>query len=194
MAKSKTTQIKIIYGDLFGLLDSLNDQSFYVNPFLVAQYNKNIDTLATILDEDLASYKMHETEMKPAEFHGEELIDAGGYKMYLIIAQLKRIIGRLERQFRYLADSGYADQPAVVMVNRNTSETTVQTNYTMAQLIEQTTNNQERAALQNLNTELEKDKKSWPKLKELFLGLLANPELFIKLLPIILEKLKDLKF
>lgn len=181
MAEIQITRIKSIYGDIKGLLSQIPpvDVSIYVKAFTVKTFNDSLDKLTKVADTDFSSYKVPISEINRINSY-----DSG-----VVRAQIGRIISRLEEEYGFGREESLCQSPNVVILNKNQNEISLQINYTLNDLIDKTGDEEGKTQLRELRDELEKSSKNWEKIKSILIWILNfSKELFLKVLPIILQK------
>lgn len=183
MAEIKLTRIKSIYGDVKGLLSQipLPETSGVVDKFLVEQLNITLNELTRVAETDYSTYKV------PLE---HELPDwPGGFESKIVRAQAGRVISRLEQEYGFGHTEQSATSPGIVIFNKNQNEISLHINYTINDLIEQSSDEKSKNNLKELKEELEKTDKNWERIKNILIWIINfSRELFLKIIPILLEK------
>ena len=183
MAEIKLISIKSIYGDIRGLLSQIPQPeiSGSVDKFLVEQLNNTLDVLTSVASTDYSVYKVP---------HEQELTDwPDRFDSKIVRAQAGRVISRLEQEYGFGQNGQTTTSPGIVIFNKNQNEISLQINYTIPDLIEQSGDEESKNKLKELKEELEKSDKNWEKIKDILIWILNfSRELFIKIIPILLEK------
>lgn len=87
-----------------------------------------------------------------------------------------------------LSKSNSASNQAIIINNKNQNEISIQLNYSLSQLIEESAG-ESKDKLEKLEEELNKPQKNWETIRSILIWILNfSKELFIKIIPIILEK------
>lgn len=183
MAEIKLARIKSIYGDIKGLLSQipLATTTGVIDQFIVSQFNQTLDTLTRLAETDFSHYKVPETQQVEAW--------PGKFDTNSVRAQVGRVISRLEQEYSFGQTEQSATPPGIVIFNKNQNEISLQINYTINDLINQSSDEESKSKLRELREELEKPNKNWEKIKNVLIWIINfSKELFIKIIPIILEK------
>ncbi len=183
MAEIQLTKIKSIYGDLKGLLSQipLAETTSLVSQFIVSQINQSVDNLTEVTNSDFSTYKIPENQ-RYADW-------PDSFPTNIVRAQLGRIISRLESEYGFGQNSQSSVNPGIVIFNKNQNEISLEINYTINDLINEETEEESKNKLKELKDELEKSDKNWDKIKGILIWVLNfSRELFIKIIPILLEK------
>ena len=182
MGEILVTHIKSIYGDLKGLLSQLPlvTQNGIIDGFIVRQINEVIEKLTQVSNTNYSNYKIPESEKN------ENWED--GYETIKVRTQLGRIISRLEEEYGFNKSEQKGQQANIVIMNKNTNEISLKIDYTINDLINDSSNNESKYKLYKLNEELKKPNKNWDTIKTILIWILNfSKELFFKILPIILQ-------
>ena len=183
MAEIQLSRIKSIYGDLMGLLSQIPpiDKERYVKSFTVQTFNDALDELSNISNTDYSSYKVPESQRHPA------IPDL--YESIIVRGQIGRIVSRLEEEYGFGRESTLQQSPSIAIFNENKNKISLQINYTINDLIKEYNNEETKEKLRNLRDELEKPSKNWETIKNILIWILNfSKDLFLKIIPIILEK------
>ncbi len=154
-----------------------NVKSAYVD-----DYNSMVDSAAKDLSQDLSVFKV---EGGPVEYYNDEQ----WYRNDALKLKLARIIGFLEGEFGLDDLTPHSTQTGIEIsvINNNTIAVTI--NQSIQQLIESSTNDEEKEKLTELQEELKKPEKDWTKVKTILKWTLDFSEkLFFQLLPIVLKQ------
>jgi hypothetical protein len=183
MAEIQRARIKSIYGDIKGLLSQIPsiDQERYVKMFTVKTFNDELDELTKISETDYSSYKVPSSQIDP---------DWGDrYDSKIVRAQIGRVVSRLEEEHGFGREGNSQQAPGIVIFNKNQNEISLQINYTINDLIKKTDDEDGKEKIRELRDELEKENKSWDKIKNILIWILNfSKDLFLEILPIILQK------
>jgi hypothetical protein len=172
--------IKHLYGEAKGIYESLEvgDKAYYYHGSTVDQYNQIVEEAASILGRNLNRYKV-----------GPENIWLGGNRKNYIAQPVRSKVGSLvsmlEQEFELVKSS----TNPVVMINQkqeqNQSVTVSVIN--ISELVDSAHDEETKKILEDLRIAL--DKKDEKKSKTLLAKLADKSwELFIKILPYVLEK------
>jgi len=182
MGEIQLTRIRSIYGDIKGLISQIPPltERGLVNEFLVAQFNETLDNLSKVSGSDYSMYKVPDSQRNndwPSE-----------YQAGTVRVQLGRIISRLEEEYGFnKIDDNKA--PGIVIFNKNENEISLQINYTINDLIDNSQDEVSKNKLKELRDEIEKPNKSWETIKNILIWILDfSKELFLKVIPILLQK------
>ncbi len=177
-------KIKSHYFLLKRLLDELPSSSerFFLNSQQAENYNASVDRLSSDLtNEDLTQYKIQTTN----EY-------SGGRPQYVTSVarqKLGMLIGFLEGEFDISIESPVQNSPTgptISVINQNTIAITISQD--IQQLIDSSSNSEEKEKLSELKGELAKSSKDWNKIKPILVWAINFSEkLFFQLLPIILK-------
>lgn len=181
MAEIQLTKIKSIYGELKGYLEGLPQEGkgamsgpFVVPSAIGKKFNNAIDELTQVSDTDYSRFKVN------VESNGVLNIREVKPSMHAAVC-------RLEEEFGFNKSSDIST-PAIIINNKNQNEISLQVNYTLPQLIEES-NDESKEKLKQLEEELNKPYKNWNVIRPILIWLLNfSKELFIKIIPILLEK------
>lgn len=182
MGEIQLTRIRSIYGDIKGLISQIPPlaERNLVNEFIVVQFNKLIDNLSEVSGSDYSTYKVPESQRNhdwPSEYQAET-----------VRVQLGRAISRLEEEYG-LNKTNNNQTPTIVIFNKNENEISLNINYTIIDLIEICPDKECKSKLKQLENELEKPNKNWDLIKGILIWILNfSKELFLKVIPIILQK------
>ncbi len=183
MGEIKLTRIKSIYGDIKGLLSQIPpiDKRAFVKRFTVKTFNDALDKLTEISDTDYSSYKVPVSEMS------RNVPDS--YPSQIVRPQIGRVVSRLEEEYGFGRESDAQQSQSVVILNKNQNEISLQINYTINDLINETNDEDGKEKLRELRDELDKSSKNWEKIKVILIWLLNfSKDLSLKIIPLILQK------
>ena len=183
MAEIQLTRIKSIYGDIRGILSQipLVETTSVVDQFIVSQFNAAIDNLSELTNTDFSTYKI------PDNLRLDDWPDK--FPTETVRVQLGRVISRLEQEYSFGQNNPSSVNPGIVIFNKNQNEISLEINYTINDLIVEESSNDSKEKLKELKQELEKSDKNWEKIKNILIWILNfSKELFIKIIPILLEK------
>lgn len=180
MAEVVVARVKSLYGEIKGYYNGLpqNASGPYCVPAIVGQnFNNALDELTRVSDSDYSRFKIS----------AEELNRGQSCNLRVFSAQMSAVISKL--QYEYNFDNENKDNsPNIVILNKNTNEVSISVDYTVDDLISQ--NGGEAAEkLKTLKGELGKKERNWDVIKSSLIWILNfSKELFLKVLPILLEK------
>lgn len=183
MAEIQLTNIRLLYGDIKGLLSQIPsiDQEKFVRAFTVKTFNNVLDELSIISAADYSKYKVPESERHP------NLPNC--YMSVVVRAQIGRVVSRLEEEYGFGHENETQQSPGIVIFNKNQNEISLQMNYTINDLIHNTNDEEEKIQLRELRDELERPNKNWEKIKPILIWILNfSKDLFLKILPIVIQK------
>ena len=183
MAEIQLTRIKSIYGDIKGLLSQipLSETNPLVDSFTVNTFNEILDELSRVSHTDFSGYKI-----PPEKEHKNW---PGSFDSRVVRAQIGRVVSRLEQEYNFEQVGGSTTSPGIVIFNKNQNEVSLQINYTINDLIEQSNNEESKSKLKELKDELDQSDKNWEVIKNIIIWIINfSKELFLKIIPIILEK------
>ena len=183
MAEIQITRIRSVYGDIRGLLSQipLPETSRLVHTFIVNGFNSSLDELSQLTNTDYSRYKVPKEEESP-DWPGE-------FDSIIVLTQIGRVISRLEEEYGLGPNDQSTSSPGIVIFNKNQSEISLQINYTINDLINSSNNEESKKKLEELKDELEKPNKNWGTIKNILIWILDfSKDLFLKIIPIILEK------
>ncbi len=178
MEEIKVKRIKALYGEAKGYLNSLDNPMSsgpYVIPLSVGlKYNLVVDELSSVSSVDYSRSKIDESELSDR------------MNIRSVKAQMSALTKRLENEYGFGGDSGSA--PNIAIFNKNSNSVTV-TSYTITELINDEKEEEAKLKLRELEEELNKTSKSWETIKEILAWMMNfSKDLFIKVIPILLEK------
>lgn len=183
MAEIQITRIRSVYGDIRGLLNQipLPETSGLVHTFIVNGFNSSLDELSQLTNTDYSRYKV------PKE---QELPDwPGEFDSVIVRTQIGRVISRLEEEYGFGPNNQSMSSPGIVIFNKNQNEISLQINYTINDLINSSYDEESKKKLEELRDEIEKPNKNWETIKNTLIWILNfSKELFLKIIPILLEK------
>lgn len=183
MAEIQLTRIKSIYGEIKGYLEGLPQQEgtgaasgpFVVPTTIGKKFNDAIDELTRVSNTDYSRFKVNNAE------------GSGTLNIREVRPSMHGAVCRLEEEFNFGRNNDIST-PAIIINNKNQNEISVQVNYSLSQLIEES-KDESGEKLRQLEKELDKPNKSWDTIKPILIWILNfSKELFIKILPILLEK------
>lgn len=182
MAEIQLTKIKSIYGDIKGLLGQIPqpDKEHFTDAIIVAGLNDVLNELSKVTNTDYSKYKIAQ-EAKSRHFVNK-------FDSKVVRAQLGRVISRLEEEYGFGRESAGQTSPSIAIFNKNQNEISLQINYTFNDLIERTSNEEEKTQLRELRDELQRPSKNWEKIKSTLIWILNfSKDLFLEVLPIIIQ-------
>ena len=176
MKNDKKAQVEIIYGELLGLLSgTLHDVSGNYFPWLIAdQFNSAVDELNQITNTDYTRFKAIE----------EPDINSDYISVPQARTKIHALVKRLELEYA-LADTAQATTPPVLLIQQN--QTINMNIIPIQQLINDTDNEDLKVRLNELREAVEVHKDSSKTSNILSVIMNKSWELFIKVLPYILE-------
>lgn len=182
MAEIQLTRIKSIYGEIKGYLEGLPQEGkgaasgpFVVPAVIVRKFNDAIDELTKISNTDYSRFKVDKAE------------GSGTLNIREVKPSMHGLVCRLEEEFNF-GRNNEISTPAIIINNKNQNEISVQVNYSLSQLIDES-EDESKIKLKQLEDELNKPQKNWDSIKPILIWILNfSKELFIKILPILLEK------
>ncbi|HLD92149.1 MAG TPA: hypothetical protein VI795_01995 [Patescibacteria group bacterium] len=181
MAEIQLTKIRSIYGEIKGFLESL-PQSINAGPYIIPKfnvdnYNSSVDNLSGVTNTDYSRFKIPDSEIRSMT------------NIRIVKSQMMGVIRKLEAEYGFNSESTFNTSPGIVIFNKNQNEMSLQINYTIDNLIEQGENKESKNKLSELKEELGKTDKNWEKIKSILIWIINfSKELFLKIIPIILEK------
>lgn len=178
MAEIKLTRIKSLYGEAKGYLDSIkkgsNSGPYTVPRLIVDKFNSIVDEVSLISETDYSRSKIPEQELRSI------------MSFRLVEPLVAAFVTRLELDYGFNQSNN--PTPAIAIINNNSNKVTVQTNYSITNLIDQETDEEAKGKLKILDTELEKENKNWERIKAILIWVLNySKELSLKIIPIILQ-------
>lgn len=179
MAELKVTRIKSLYAEAKGYLESIDKNSavgsqYTVPRSIVDNYNSIVDETSQIAGTDYSRCKIPERELRQI------------MSFRVVEPLIASFIKRLELEYGF--SSPNSATPAIAIINENSNKV-IQTNYTINNLISQETDAEAKQKLKQLNEELDKENKNWDSIKKILIWIINfSAELFLKVLPTILEK------
>lgn len=183
MAEIQLTRIKSIYGDIKGLLSQipLAETNAQVDEFIVSQFNQSVDALTEVTNTDFSTYRVPENRRSQTR--------RDRFPTNIVRVQLGRVISRLENEYGFGQAGQSSSSPGIVIFNKNQNEISLEINYTINDLINDSRDEESKKKLEELKDELEKPDKNWGIIKDILIWILNfSKELFIKIIPILLEK------
>ncbi len=181
MAEVQLTKIKSIYGEIKGYLEGLPQEGkgamsgpFVVPAVVGKKFNSAVDELTTISNTDYSRFKVN------AEGNGTLNIREVRPSMHAVVCRLEEEFGFNKNNDRSI--------PAIIINNKNQNEISLELNYSLSQLVEEA-NDESKEKLKRLEDELNRPNKNWEVIKPILKWILDfSKELFIKIIPILLEK------
>lgn len=176
MENNKKSQIEAVYGELLGLLSgTLHDVSGSYFPWLIAaQFNNAVDELSRITGMDYSRFKAIE----------EPNINSDYISVPQARTKINALVKRLELEYE-LTDKAQTVTPPVLLIQQN--QTINMNIIPIQQLINDTDNEDLKVSLNELREAVEVHKDSSRVGKILSVIMDKSWELFIKVLPYILE-------
>lgn len=180
MQEKLLIKIKGIYGEIKGYLEGLPKEGsgaasgHWVVPGTIARsFNNAIDELTNITSINYSRFKIND--------EGKQTLN-----IREIRPKMHGAVCRLEEEFGLGKNN--VSNPAIIINNKNQNEISIQLNYSLSQLIEESVG-ESKDKLEKLKEELNKPQKNWETIKSILVWILNfSKELFIKVIPIILEK------
>lgn len=179
MAEIKVARIKSLYGEARGYFESIDKNSavgsqYTVPRSIVDNYNIIVDETSQITGTDYSRCKIPDRELRQI------------MSFRVVEPLIASFIKRLELEYGF--SSPNSTTQAIAIINENSNKV-IQTNYTITNLISQEANVEAKEKLKQLNDELNKENKSWDNVKKILIWIINfSAELFLKVLPTILEK------
>jgi hypothetical protein len=176
-------KIKSIYGDIKGLLSQIppTDKDGLTSNIVVNGFNNTLTELSQATNTDYSKYEI------PSEARNRNFRERFDSK--IARAQIGRVIGRLEEKYGFGKSDAANSPPGIFIFNKNQNEISLQINYTLNELIDETGSDDAKMQLRELRDELEKPTKSWDKIRPILIWILNfSKDLFLKILPILLQK------
>src|SRR5260221_3664586 len=131
MAEIQLTRIKSLYGEAKGYLEAIKDESssgsYTVPRSIVDNFNKIVDEVSNIAQTDYSRSKIPASELRSI------------MSVRLVKPLLAAFVSRLELEYGFNQSSG---TPGIAIFNDNSNRVTVQTNYTITNLIDQETSDE----------------------------------------------------
>ncbi len=179
MAEIQLTRIRSLYGEAKGYLDAIKNESssgpYTVPRSIVDKFNTIVDEVSNTTQIDYSRSKIPASELRNI------------MSVRLVKPLLAAFVSRLELEYGFNQSNN--NTPGIAIFNDNSNKVTVQTNYTITNLIEQETSDEAKEKLRILEKELKKDNKDWNVIKSVLIWIINfSAELFLKVLPTILEK------
>lgn len=180
MAEIQLAKIKSLYGEAKGYLDAIKKGSGASGPYtvprsIVDNFNLIVDEVSSISDTDYSRSKIPEHELRQI------------MSFRLVEPLVSGFVTRLEQEYGFGQDNH--TQPGIVIFNKNESEISLKINYSINDLILNTKSNEGKEKLNSLKNELDKPQKNWETIKGILIWILNfSKDLFLKILPIILQK------
>jgi len=180
MAEHNLLKIKSIYGEVKGILEGLPKSPSVVVPISVGNfYNNIVDDLNNISGSDYSRLKL--TPADEIEF------TAGQYDATAVRVKVGSLVRKLEEEYTLGRSSGVEKSPIIVTVNQNQQVTITVTPIT--EIINNTYDELIKADLEELDEAIKTTKD--PSEVSTILGSIMQKswEVFIKVLPYVLEKM-----
>lgn len=179
MNEIQLTQIKSLYGEIKGYFDSIDTSSSgpYIVPRSIGEnYNTAVDELTQVSNTDYSRLKISARDFREA------------MNRRLVRSQMSALVTRLENEYGFGQET-VTPSPGIVIFNKNENEISLKINYTINDLIDRSTDDEEKNKLTQLNKELSNQNKNWNKIKRILIWILNfSKDLFLKVIPIILQK------
>lgn len=181
MAEVQLTKIKGLYGEASGLLSQLPlvTQASAISPAIAQQLNTVIDELSSVTDTDYSRHKLTEED----KWYGNKQ----QYDNAIVRTKTGSLVKRLEEEYGFGATASSPTAPVIVTVNQNQQVTL---NVTPVQdIIDTTEDNELKSTLEELKQLLETTKD--PEQASSLLNKVQQKswEVFMKVLPFVLEQL-----
>ena len=180
MAEIKLTRIRSLYGEAKGYLDSIEKDNSSAGPYtvprsIVDKFNNIVDETTQVSETDYSRSKIPEAELKAV------------MSVRLVEPLVNGFITRLKLDYGFNQSNNTT--PVIAIINDNSNKVTVQTNYTIINLIDKETNDGAKEKLKELDNELKNENNNWDKIKPILIWIINfSQDLFIKIIPILLEK------
>ena len=175
-------KVKRIYRELKNLNKQFEaNTGWYLAQLIQGTYHPLIDELSEATGEDCSKYKI------PHSAHQVMNGTTAIYQRLPTLGHMGMAIGFLEDLLN-VTDETPNNDSGVTIINQNTLAVSIQ--FTISQLIEKATNDEEKEKLIELNEELDKQEKDWDKIKNILIWILNfSKDLFIQILPELLKKI-----
>lgn len=177
-------KIKSVYSQLKSLKEQFEaDSGWYHASVIQGTYHPLIDELTDAIEEDCSKFKIPNTAY--------QMINGTTptYKRLPTLTHMGMCVAFLEDRLN-ISDTNLntSNESGVTIINQNTLAMNIQN--TINELIESSSNEEEREKLTELNEELEKPEKDWDKIKNILIWILNfSKDLFIQVLPELLKKM-----
>ena len=183
MAEVRLIRIRGIYGEAKGILESLEGlKSYSVPEETVEQYNGVVDELENISETDYSRMKVPDISL---DYRGA---GSGDYDTTTVKSRVSALVRRLEEEYDFGRSHEKNSPVIIVNENKNTNKTSIEINYTLKDLMLETSDLDARAKLSDLSKELEKKEKNDGKIRAIIEWIIAfSWELFLKVLPVIIK-------
>lgn len=180
MDSSQLQQVQIIYGEILGIFTELpNAKDTYYTPAPVAeQFNNCINDLSKSTHEDYSRFKLTQNDMLKHS-------DIGNYDTTIVRTRIGSVVRRLEANYGF--DSQVRESPMIITVNNNNQMTVTVT--PIREIIQSEQDNEIKDLLLELREALHTDKKSEKTSSILSTLQQKSWEVFIKVLPYVLEQI-----
>jgi len=182
MAEIKLQRIKSLYGEVTGILSQLplTEKTSCYPPSIVKQYNGAVDELSTVTTTDYGRHKIGDED----RWEGRN----DWYDSQIVRSKMGSIISRLEQEYGF-GDAKGLVSPMVLTINQNQQVSISIT--PINEIINETTDEDIKRLLAELKNEVEITKNK-SKIKDLLAKVLEKSwEVFIRVLPYILEKMGE---
>lgn len=183
MAEIDRARIQGLHSELKGYLDTLPEPKGYNGPNKIGKrFNIICDSLSQFARTDFSHLKLDENDHNESGDHNGYGFDGATLK-----SSIAGLVSRLESDYGF-ASAEKSTSPAIVINNQNSNTIDIDINFTIDNLIQNASTNEEKKRLTDLKNELDKPKADWAKIKTA-LGWILNysKELSLKILPIILD-------
>lgn len=180
MAEINHQRIKSLYGEIKGILSQLplSETAYCYPPSIIEQCNASLNDLNQITGTNYSRHKITENDRWEAN---QNLYDA-----QIVRTKLGSVISRLEQEYGFGVIEQTALAPVILTVNQSQQ---VQVTVTpINEIIQSSSDDELKLLLEELKKEIETTK-NVGKTKDILAKILDKSwELFIKILPYVLEK------
>ena len=158
------------------------DKGWYSASIIQETYHPLIDQLTDSTGQDCSMYKIS------GNAHRVMNDTTPIYQRLPVLSNMGMVIGFLEDLLDIDDNNSNINNNGVTVINQNTIALNIQN--TINQLIEKSSNEEERDKLNELKEELEKPEKDWGRIKDILIWILNfSKDLFIQILPELLKKI-----
>lgn len=182
-----TEKTKSLYRQLKNLKEQFeSDSHWYLAPIIQETYNPLIDQLTEAIGEDCSRYKVPNSAYRV--INGT----TPTYDRLPVLSSMAMVVGFLEDLLKIDDNNNQINENSkttgVTIINQNTIAVSIQN--TLSQLIEKSTDDEEKEKLKELNEELNKSEKNWDKIKDILIWILNfSKDLFIQIIPELLKRI-----
>lgn len=176
MQEPNLIKVRSIYGKIKGYLEGLPDERTSSGPWIIPQiigvkFNEAIDELGMVTKKDCSKLKIK--------------VDRETLNIREVKPAIHAAVCKLEEEYN-LGKNIFS--PATIIYNKNENKTSIQITYTLQELIENA-DDESKNKLKQLYDELNTTNRNWSRIKPIIVWILNfSKELFIKVIPILLEK------